>query len=372
MQAIQEWARADGFQTLRDRLSAGVMDWPQTARDLSFDLDVLEDPFGVVPIASYYAVFERAAQSAQNDAILFDLFNCVDSKRYTLFDYLFVCAPTLRDACLNWQCFNAIRTNAYDLSFSEADGIGRLSWLPHNRHGTWRQNMFARMGWAAARFEAALGVSPAPLTFDLTVEPPKNTAAFLEKYGESVRFNSSVNAINVPADYLTKRPKRYDRALLAIIKRRAVHELHMHSNLGSTVDQIVAAISTSIQTGTCTLSHVAKLLNMSERSLQRALLKEGTSFRKLSESVRKSEALRYLQKTSLPLKEVAYLLGFNEFSAFSRAVKNWFGQSPKTFRRNSSASYNQLQSRFKGPETFLQDSVPMPLTTDAFDMMPKG
>ena len=43
-------------------------------------------------------------------------------------------------------------------------------------------------------------------------------------------------------------------------------------------------------------------------------------------------ALAYLKQRYLPLSEVAFLLGYSELSAFSRAVRRWTGESPKAIR----------------------------------------
>jgi AraC-like DNA-binding protein len=46
-------------------------------------------------------------------------------------------------------------------------------------------------------------------------------------------------------------------------------------------------------------------------------------------------ALRLLNETDRPLKEIAHALSFSEPSAFSRAAKKWFGMAPKEIRSRS-------------------------------------
>ena len=72
---------------------------------------------------------------------------------------------------------------------------------------------------------------------------------------------------------------------------------------------------------------------MSSRALQRELEKANTSFRDLVDETRKSMARQYLADTSLPLTEIAFMLGFSELSAFSRAARSWFGVSPSELRK---------------------------------------
>jgi AraC-like DNA-binding protein len=85
--------------------------------------------------------------------------------------------------------------------------------------------------------------------------------------------------------------------------------------------------------GVPSLQQVASNLHMSARSVQRRLKEEGVSFGEITESVRKTMAAHYLQGSGYPLKEISYLLGYNELSAFSRAFKKWTGSTPLDYRR---------------------------------------
>ncbi|WP_346908874.1 helix-turn-helix transcriptional regulator [uncultured Roseibium sp.] len=80
------------------------------------------------------------------------------------------------------------------------------------------------------------------------------------------------------------------------------------------------------------MGNVASTMGLTQKALQRALGRQGTCFRHVLEDARSSMAAHYLTRTNLPMKEIAYLLGFSETSAFSRAVKRWFGQPPRAIR----------------------------------------
>jgi AraC-like DNA-binding protein len=83
--------------------------------------------------------------------------------------------------------------------------------------------------------------------------------------------------------------------------------------------------------GLPSLDDVAANFNMTTRSLQRRLQDEGVSFLQMSNEVRKSLALHYLQSGSHPIKEISHMLGYNEVSAFSRAFKRWTGKAPANY-----------------------------------------
>lgn len=42
----------------------------------------------------------------------------------------------------------------------------------------------------------------------------------------------------------------------------------------------------------------------------------------------------YLSDSDLPLREIAFLLGFSEQIALQRAFKRWTGKTPGEFRRD--------------------------------------
>jgi len=333
-----EWARSDVFRVLRDICPNVNLDWPAMARLYDFSLDSLDDPQGTVPITAWHAVFEHVAVALDDDAAMFDLFNTVDIGCFSIFDYLFACAPTLREACQAWVKFSSIRTNAYRIIFAEDESGGFVEWPILEGRGEWRQNMFARMGWATQQLEHALDVQVPPVMIELATAAPNRTSRFQQKYQGRVKFGATHNRILIPTTLLSRPLRRNDAHLYEIILKSASSELDRFGQMESPLSRIANEVASTLSSGACTLPHIASKLGMSQRAVQRLLEKEGTSFRKLSEEIRRSAAERYLRGTDIPMKEIAYLLGFSELSTFSRAVKTWFGVSPRKVRDSSSRS----------------------------------
>jgi AraC-like DNA-binding protein len=82
------------------------------------------------------------------------------------------------------------------------------------------------------------------------------------------------------------------------------------------------------------LTVVAKLLEMSDRSLRRQLREQGISFRALLDELRMQIALKYLRTTGLSNEDVALALGFSDAANFRRAFRRWTGKSPSEIRAN--------------------------------------
>jgi AraC-like DNA-binding protein len=83
------------------------------------------------------------------------------------------------------------------------------------------------------------------------------------------------------------------------------------------------------------LEAVAANFNVSPRTLQRKLKHEGVSFVQIVEEVRQRLATMYLSSGNYQVKEVAYILGYNEASAFIRAFKRWTSKTPAEYLNSS-------------------------------------
>jgi AraC-like DNA-binding protein len=100
-------------------------------------------------------------------------------------------------------------------------------------------------------------------------------------------------------------------------------------------ERIIDYLTANAYLGIASLDEIASNFNTSARSLQRKLRDEGVSFQQLADSVRKSIALHYLRSGDHPLKEISYLLGYNETSAFTRAFRRWTGKTPADFKKST-------------------------------------
>jgi AraC-like DNA-binding protein len=77
---------------------------------------------------------------------------------------------------------------------------------------------------------------------------------------------------------------------------------------------------------------VARELAMSVRTLQKNLKNEGSSFRKILNTVRKEVAIKHLSLSHNNVTDVAFLTGFSDISVFSRNFKKWTGITPTEFQ----------------------------------------
>ena len=103
---------------------------------------------------------------------------------------------------------------------------------------------------------------------------------------------------------------------------------------GDIVQQVQSIILDNLPDGQVTDKLVASELNLSERSMQRRLKEHKTTFRFLLDGVREMVAKQYIENPVNRMSDIAFLLGFSEQSAFSRAFKKWTGKSPVEYRNS--------------------------------------
>lgn len=82
-----------------------------------------------------------------------------------------------------------------------------------------------------------------------------------------------------------------------------------------------------------TLKDIASHLNMSQRTLQRRLTMEGTTYQRLQNQWLQAEAGQLLAEKNLSVESIALLLGYSDVSNFRHACRRWFGRSPQAQRQ---------------------------------------
>ena len=80
------------------------------------------------------------------------------------------------------------------------------------------------------------------------------------------------------------------------------------------------------------IAEIARVLGTSQRTLSRRLAEEGLTFERVLEEMRRDLALRYLRDARLSVSRVAWLLGFQEVTAFTHAFRRWTGRTPTEAR----------------------------------------
>lgn len=87
-----------------------------------------------------------------------------------------------------------------------------------------------------------------------------------------------------------------------------------------------------LPTGEASIEILANEIGISKRTIQRKLAAEHTTFQGELSAVREEFAKKYLKNTNVSTKEIAFLLGYDEFNSFTRAFKSWTGKTISEYK----------------------------------------
>jgi len=157
---------------------------------------------------------------------------------------------------------------------------------------------------------------------------PNYMKKYYEVFGSQVYFGQPENLICFPVEYLQQEIPDSQGYLHEVLDQRAKEQLAKFEEQKGITYSVRKSILDHLPTGDATVEIVAEQLHISRQTLFRKLKAEGTSFQGLLDEMRKSLASNYLKADNYSIIETAFLLGFSESSAFHRAFKRWYGQTP--------------------------------------------
>jgi AraC-like DNA-binding protein len=92
------------------------------------------------------------------------------------------------------------------------------------------------------------------------------------------------------------------------------------------------AIAPLLPHGNARVSEIARQVGLSQRTFARRLTSESLTFSEVLNGLRCDLATQYLTDGALSISQIAWLLGYQEVSAFTNAFKRWTGKSPREVR----------------------------------------
>lgn len=184
--------------------------------------------------------------------------------------------------------------------------------------------------WTVTKESA--GEDVAPLEVHYRHAPQRSAPALEACFGCPVRFGHSVDALVFPRE-VSARPNRLgDEGLHRFFGQHLDMELGAETIEAPLDERVRAEVRQCLNDGVPRVSEIAQRLGMSGRTLQRRLRELDLSYQSLADEARRELAERLLHQTRYSLAEIAFLTGFSEQSAFTRAFKRWAGQTPRSFR----------------------------------------
>ena len=163
----------------------------------------------------------------------------------------------------------------------------------------------------------------------VTHAAPSHRAEYERIFRAPTVFDSDKNALQIDETLMFSKVARTTRYAFGVLSEHAKALLEALEKATSTRAKVESLLIPILHKGEPSVEEVAKDVGLSRQTLYRRLKDEGVTFEKLLDELRHKMALHYLNGKKVSVNETAYLVGFSEPSAFSRAFKRWTGTSPR-------------------------------------------
>lgn len=300
----------------------------------------LEDPDNRVPLESYRALMHAGQALAGDPALALHFGEAVSLPDVSIVGLIAQASETMTDAFLQVNRFASllieVDTGGKDRLELAEDGEG--SWLVDNRTNPndfpeLTESSFARMVCSARRFSGGQSFVKA---VHVTHARPAYSAEYDTILQIPVTFASNKNALLLDASWspahMPPRSSRYVFGILSDRAERLLKELEATKTVRALVESTIIPI---LHKGDPGVDAIAGKMAMSRKTLYRKLKDEGTTYERLLDELRRRMAEHYLSGKKTSVNETAYLVGFSEPAAFSRAFKRWTGKNPRDLRNET-------------------------------------
>lgn len=292
------------------------------------------DPNDMISLNAYATLLTLASDAVGDPCLGLRLAEDFTPGASGILHYLLRHAATLKDsvdACLRYL---GLVIEGIDGRYVESDGIGWLEWHYRPSIDAPRAILteFA-LALIVLRLRQATGGHWSPIAVEFEYRKPPCVEEYTRIFGPRLSFNQPVSRIAMAAGILRARLPEADAKLHQILREAADRQLAAYREESDFVSELRHRLVERLPNEAIDLDSVAATFDLQPRQLQWRLSQHQTTFETELNHVRHGLAERYLNDTDESVTTIAFLLGFSEISAFSRAAHRWFGMPPTAYRQ---------------------------------------
>jgi AraC-like DNA-binding protein len=313
-------------------------------RRAGLETEDLQDPDRRIPFGLYVALMRAGQELAGDPALALHFGEAFDITELSIVGLMGQACETVADAFDSLSRFTRL---AADVELEEEANGQRLVlsrrggelWLVDMRKNPndfpeLTESSLARMAASSRRFPGG----PFIKAIRFTHEEPAYRDEYDRIFGVPLTFGSDRNEVLMNGDgWMQLKSPFPSRYVFDILKERAEGLLEAMASEPTMQSKVEKMLMPILHGGDATMTNVAARLGLGRSTLSRRLKAEGTSFEKVLDGLRRRLATDYLSGRGLSVNETAYLVGFSDPAAFSRAFKRWTGLSPRAARREGVA-----------------------------------
>lgn len=300
----------------------------------------LDEPDARLPTEKISRLWELAVERSKNPALGLAQYHVVRPASFDVVGYTMLSSANLRGAFDRLVRYLIILSDALAMTISEERGVCRVTFelfggnrpVPRQRIEFIFTTVIGFCGWIGGR-------EIRPVKIELAYPVPPNVVPYRAALRCPIAFDAPGNSLQFAvADMIAPLPA--SNPMLAELHERFAGDYLRRFDHAQTSYRAREVIIRRLPDGEPRRDEVASKLHMSERTLQRRLEEESTSFVQLLDDTRRELAEQYLGRLHLSLAQAAYMLGFADQSSFFRACRRWFDLSPGQYR-------SQLLDRYR-------------------------
>jgi len=327
---------------LIDLAVAKGADEAELAGRAHLDLALLEDVDNRVPFETYVTLMRAAKELSGDPALALHYGETNDMAQISVVGLIAAACETMAHAF--------VQLNRFGRLVVEFDGGPDRFRVEHDAQGIWivdnRENPNAFHELTESTLARMIcgprpyGVTNLAKAVEVTHAAPPYAAEYERVFGAPVTFESARNAVLIDQKWMLHRLATQPRYVFGILSERAEALLSKLNATSTTRGRVESLLMPILHTGDISMDAIAGGMGLSRQTLFRRLKAEGTSFEKVLDELRHQLSLHYLASKRVSVNETAYLVGFSEPAAFSRAFKRWTGQSPRDVRNGTALPAN--------------------------------
>ncbi|OHC30244.1 MAG: AraC family transcriptional regulator [Pseudomonadales bacterium RIFCSPLOWO2_12_59_9] len=313
-------------------LEMGGVDCRSVFAALNLDYAALDDADARFSQDNMTRLWRRAVELSGNPAIGLNMAKVVRPASFHVVGYALMSSRTLKEGFTRLVRYQRIIAEGADLSFRPlGQGYGLILSIHGDRLPPARQSAEASLAYALAFCRWMTGKPLSPLKICFQGDPPADLEPYQQVFQAPLQFNAEHYALLFDRADLDI-PLQTANAALAQLHDRFAGEYLARFSDSRVTHQARQVLCRLLPQGEPKRESVAQALCLSQRTLQRRLQEEGSSFQQLLDDTRRELVVQYLAQPNLTLLETAYLLGFADPSNFFRAFRRWFDCTPGEYR----------------------------------------
>jgi AraC-like DNA-binding protein len=311
---------------------AGI-DVKPLAEKAGLTIQQIEDRTARIPVHNQIQFLELAAVALGDELLGFHLAREYDRRQIGLLHYVLASSETLGDAMQRAARYSTIVNEGVAVRYIQRDDIAiGVDYVGVARHFDRHQIEFWMTGLVRSCRELT-GRQLLPLRVQFAHHRHGDWSELTAFFGCEVEFDAGVDQATFSGsskDLAVVGSDPYLNDLLIASCEAALAQRTTRSgNLRSDIENAIAPL---MPHGKASVAEIARRLGLSQRTLARRLAAEGLTFGKILDEMRADLAQRHVRDSAYSISQIAWLLGYQEASAFTHAFKRWTGTTPRAMR----------------------------------------